>query len=261
MLMLFFNFLDVKINPYKLFRKELLVTFFLSVILMPVIAYYILSVGFVPPYRIGLLLVAASPTGIMGIILLRYLRHNDSNLAFSNFLFSTFGAILFIPVVLKLILGQTVEIEMRPIMGQTAALIIIPFVATRLVRRFCQDNVLMGIKKASKAFIPALVFLIIATSIGSASDELEWNLTLLRLSFSVFIIYMIQGGLGYMAGSLTDDRKIRNTLALISSSRNIQIVLAIAILNFSPLCSVPIIIATISHHITNAFWLWILQKN
>ena len=146
-------------------------------------------------------------------------------------------------------------------MGQTAAIIMIPFLATRLVRRFFQDNMLMGIQKASKVLIPALVFLIIATSIGSASDELEWNLTLLRLSSSVFIIYMIQGGLGYMAGSLTDGRKTRNTLALISSSRNCQIVLAIAILNFSPLCSVPIVIATIFHHIMNAFWLWILQKD
>ena len=258
LLLLFFNFLDLKIDPHRLLRKELFITFFLSIVIMPSITYFVLSIGFESSYRMGLLLLACSPTGVMGIILIHYLKYRDYNLAFSNFLFSTFGSILFIPIVLKLLFGQTVLIEMRPIIVQTAALIIIPYLATRFVNRFFPDKQLRLIKKLPKFGVPFLVFLIISTSIGSAASQLKWDLTLLRLSVSVVGIYLLHAGLGYFAGSLIGRKELRNTLTLISSSRNCQIVLAI--LKFSPLTAVPIIIGIVFHHITNAFWLWMLQK-
>ncbi len=259
--LLFFNFLDVKIDPHRLFRKELLITLSLSFVIMPVITYHGLSIGFNSAYRTGLLLTACAPSGIMGIILIRFMKLKDYNLAFSNFFFTTFGSILLIPIILKLLIGQTVAIDIRPLIGQTAVLIIAPFTATRLVNRFCHEKGLFWIKKCSTALTPVLVFLIISTSIASASDELKWDLTLLRLSISVLAIYLLQGGLGFWIGNLIGGKELRNTLTFISSSRNLQIVLAVVILNFSPLATVPIIIATIFHNIMNAFWLWALQKN
>jgi len=260
LLMLFFNFLDLKIEPHRLLRKELFITFFLSIVIMPSIMFYVLSVGFEPSYRTGLLLVACAPSGIMGIILIRYLTHRDYNLAFSNFLFSTFGSILFIPIVLKLFLGQTISIEMRPIIVQTAILIVIPFLAACFVNRFFTDKQVLWIKKNSNYVIPSLIFLIISTSIGSAAGQLKWDLTLLRLSVSVAGIYLLHAGLAYFIGSLIGRKELKNTLTFMSSSRNCQIVLALAILNFSPLTAVPIVIGIVFHHITNAFWLWMLQK-
>ena len=259
--MLFFNFLDAKIEMAHVFRKELFVTFFLTVFFMPFITHNLLSVWFETPYRVGLLLVACAPTGVMGIILIRYLQHRDFHLAFSNFLFSTFGSILIIPFVLKLFLGQTAPIEIRPILIQTATLIIIPYIATRLVDRFCKKTLQQSIKKMAVFLTPVFVFVIVSSSIAGASDELKWNSMLLSLSASVFAIYLLQGVLGYLAGYLIRKRDIKNTLALISSSRNCQIILAVAILNFSPLTAVPIIIATIFHHLMNALWLWVLQRS
>ncbi|MDF1591983.1 MAG: hypothetical protein P1P89_10750 [Desulfobacterales bacterium] len=259
--MLFINFLDAKIDMAHVFRKELLITFFLTVFFMPFITHNLLSIWFEAPYRVGLLLVACAPTGVMGIILIRYLQHRDFHLAFSNFLFSTFGSILVIPFVLKLFLGETAPIESRPILIQTAALIIIPYIATRLVERFCRKTLQQSIKKTAVFLTPVVVFMIVSTTIASASDDLKWNMTLLSLSSCVFAIYLLQGSLGYLAGYLLRKRDIKNTLALIASSRNCQIILAVAILNFSPLTAVPIIIATIFHHLMNAIWLWVLQRN
>ena len=259
--MLFFNFLDVKIEMANVFRKELFITFFLTVFFMPFITHNLLSVWFETPYRVGLILVACAPTGVMGIILIRYLQHIDFDLAFSNFLFSTFGSILVIPFVLKLFLGETASIEIRPILIQTAVLIILPFIATRLVDRFCRKTLQQSIKKTSLFLTPVFVFMIVSTSIATTSDELKWDSMLFSLSASVFAIYLLQGGLGYLAGYLLRKRDIKNTLALIASSRNCQIILAVAILNFSPLTAVPIIIATIFHHLMNALWLWVLQRN
>ena len=227
---------------------------------MPSITFYVLSVGFEPSYRIGLLLISCAPSGIMGIILIRYLTYRDYNLAFSNFLFSTFGSILFIPMVLKLFLGKTISIEMRPIIVQTAILIVVPFLAARFVNRFFTDTQVLGIKKTSNFVIPSLIFLIISTSIGSAAGQLKWDLTLLKLSAGVAGIYLLHAGFGYFTGSLMGRKELKNTLTFISSSRNCQIVLALAILNFSSLAAVPIVIGIIFHHLTNAFWLWSLQR-
>ena len=258
--MLFFNFLDVKIDPLKLLRKELLITFLLSFVFMPLVTYYGLSLGFESPYRIGLLLTVCAPAGIMGTILLRYLEHKDYPLAFSNLLFSTFGSILFIPLILKLLIGRYVTVAVQPLIAQTALLIILPFLATRMGNRFIPEKPLRWLKKSASISISVLVFMIISSSIGSASGEIKWDLTLWRLSLTVLAIYVLQGGLGYWVGNLLGGKVLRNTLTLISSSRNIQIILAVAVLNFSSLTVVPIVIATIFHHSMNAFWLWLLQK-
>ena len=259
--MLFFNFLNAKIEIAHVFRKELFITFFLTIFLMPFITHNLLSIWFETPYRVGMLLVACAPTGIMGIILIHYLQHRDFHLAFSNFLFSTFGSILVIPFVLRLFLGQTAPIDPRPILIQTATLIIIPYIAALLVNRFCKKTLQQSIKKVGGYLTPVFVFVTVSTSIAGASAELKWNSTLLSLSASIFAIFLVQGGLGYLAGYFIRKRDIKNTLALIASSRNCQIVLAVAILNFSPLTAVPIIIATIFHHLMNMLWLWVLQRN
>jgi predicted Na+-dependent transporter len=196
----------------------------------------------------------------MGIILIKYITHKDADLAFSNLILSTLASILFIPIILKIFIGKTIIIEVGPIMVQTAMLIILPYLLSRFFIRLFSDEHLQLIKKISNLFIPFLIFIIISSSIGSAASKLKWDLAFLRLSASVLGIYILHACLAYLAGSLMGKNELKNTLTLISSSRNCQIVLALAILNFSPLTLVPIIIAIIIHHITNAFWLWALKE-
>jgi len=141
-----------------MFRRELLVTFLLTAFFMPFITHSLLSTGFETPYRIGLLLVACAPTGVMGMVLTRYLYRRDFHLAFSNFVFSTFGSILIVPVVLKLFLGQSAAIEIRTILTQTAGMIIVPYAAARLVNRFGRTSLQASIKKWGNVLVPFFVF-------------------------------------------------------------------------------------------------------
>ena len=76
----------------------------------------------------------------------------------------------------------------------------------------------------------------------------------------VFSVYMLQGGIAYLVGRLFWGKPIRRTLALIASSRNNQISLGIAIVNFSPATAIPCIFGFIFHHVTNAIWLWLFRK-
>ena len=258
-IVLFMNFLEIKIDIRRFFPKELLVTSLLTMIVMPVFVYYILGKGFHNHYRIGLLLIACAPAGVMTIILGQYINESNYNLVFSNFVFTTFGSILYIPIVLACILGKTVEIEMQPILRQTAALIIIPYIASQIAVKFLRSSRLQWLKNKSSAVILVLSFFIIMISVASASSELRWDVSLLDLSARILVIYVLPGGLGYHAGYLFGGTGTRNTLSFISSSRNVQIVLAIAILNFPPLTTVPLVIGIFIHHLVNAFWLWLYR--
>ncbi len=259
-LILFFNFLDLKVDPRQIIRKELLITFLLSFIAMPLMTYYGLAAGFAEPFRIGLLLVACAPAGIMGIILIQYIGHGDVELAFSNLLFSTFCAVLCIPLLLKLLLGKSIVVEIRPIIMQTALLVILPFLATRLAVHVFPERIQLRIKAASRLMVPLLVFFTLWITFGSASGELKWKLDLLLLSLTTLGVYLLHAGLGLLLGNMIGGKEIRNTLTFISSSRNCHFILAIAVMNFPPLVAVPIIIASLFHHVTNAFWLWALRR-
>jgi len=83
--MLFFNFLDVKIQFQRSHSWVLLLTLLLSAIVIPGFVYFILSVGFPAPYRTGLLLVACAPTGITTLVLGRYIKGSNYHLVVSNF--------------------------------------------------------------------------------------------------------------------------------------------------------------------------------
>lgn len=75
--LLFMNFFEIQVLWQRLFRVELLVTVALSIGIMPVLAYYVLSWGLPEEYRIGVLLTAIAPTGIMTLVLCRFIPEKD----------------------------------------------------------------------------------------------------------------------------------------------------------------------------------------
>ena len=101
------------------------------------------------------------------------------------------------------------------------------------------------------AFVP----LFIRLGLTSVYEYLEirFNRSLRRVGSLLFAGYAI----GWMAGNT----ELKTTLPFICSSRNIQLVFAIAVLNFPPLTYVPLILGIFLHHLTNAFWIWILGRN
>ena len=262
-MILFFNFLDVKIHFRELYPKVLLFTFFLSAFVMPLFVYYFLSKGFEESYRIGLLLIACAPTGITTLVLGQYIKRSNYNLVINNFIFITFASMIYIPILLKLLLNEAVNFEILPfaIIVQMAVLVIIPYFASQTIVYFLQQRWLLWLKRISKGLTLLLLFGVIMISVGKIEDQLLWNAESLWLSLSIVAILFIQGGLGYGIGWLLKSNELINTLPFICSSKNIQLVFAIAVLNFSPLTYVPIIIGIFIHHLTNAFWLWVLGKS
>ncbi|MFC1561916.1 hypothetical protein ACFL6I_19735 [candidate division KSB1 bacterium] len=259
-LLLFLNFLEFQPKWERLFRMELLITLFLSALFMPLLVYYVLSRGMIIEYRIGLFFTAIAPSGIMMLVLSRFVPQKDYNLIISNFLATQFGVIIYLPLMTELVLGASVSINVSYLFFQTAALVLVPFTASSLARNFTTADRFDSLRVAGSKIIPVLVYSIISVSVSGAAQEIQWNPDLIKISILVFLIYTIQGGLGYIGGFAFNSRSIRNSLTLAASSRNIQLVLGLALINFPPLTVVPMVIGIIFHHITNAMWLWLFRK-
>ncbi len=259
-IMLYLNYLDISPDWTKLIRKELIVTLSLSVFIIPLLVYHVLSVGMENEYRTGLFLVAIAPSGILMLVFAKFVPKKDFNLIISNFLILTFGIIIYLPLMLKWVIGATVEIDSSRLFLQTAAIILIPYMISLISKKFLNESILLKFKNVAKGVIPAMVFLIISSSINGIADEITWDLSLIRIAVITLSIFLIQGGAAYGAGVMLGDRSIRNTMCLIASSRNIQLMLGIALINFPPLVVVPLVFAIFFHHITNAFWLWLFRN-
>ncbi len=260
-ILLVFSFLDIKFKFRNLLRIELLVTILLSAVIMPSLTWYIFSTSLDQPFRLGLLLTACAPAGIMTLILAKFIRNSDYELIFSNFIVTTFSAMVYIPILLKLIPGKSVDISMQKIFFQTVLIIFTPYITSRIIRKYLSAAALTNLKDISGRITLFLVFFIVAGPIGSASADLDWNYSIIIITSLVIVIYMLQGALGYLAGFIFGGIKTRNTLAFIASSRNIQLVIAVSVLNFPPATVIPLVIAIIIHHITNIFWVWLLDRN
>lgn len=256
----FLNFFEMRLSWQRFFRRELLVTGSLSALFMPLLVYHVLSHGLHAGLRIGLLLTAMAPSGIIMLAVSRFIPYKDYDLILGNFLFTTFGSILYIPFMIKWLVGTTVRIEVAPLFLQIASLVLIPYGLSEILKRLPSGRATRIIKRYTQAAILVMVFGSLAISISAATGEMVWDQTLLRLGFVVLSIYFLQGGMAYLAGFMLWDKSIRNTLAMIASSRNNNFALGIAIMNFPPLAVVPCVFGIIFHHTTNAFWVWLFRE-
>ncbi|MEJ2282660.1 MAG: hypothetical protein P8X85_03610 [Desulfobacterales bacterium] len=212
--MLFFNFLDVKIQFRRSRPRVLLLTLLLSAIVIPGFVYFFLSIGF-------------------------------------------------LPILLKFVLNQAVSLDTSPytLLGQMTLLVLLPYFLSQTMVHILHQQWLVKNQHISKGSTLILLFCIVGVSIGKVADQLTWHASSMWLAIVVLAIYLIHGGMGYAIGWVWSNAELKTTLPFICSSRNIQLVFAIAVLNFPPLTYVPIIMGLFFHHLTNAFWIWILGRN
>ena len=105
-----------------------------------------------------------------------------------------------------------------------------------------------------------LVFFLIASTLGKASSEISWGMDEAVLVFRLILIYAAQTMLAWIAGFFLKNDILRNSFVLSASSKNIQLMLAVAVLNFDPAVSLPIALGIFGHHLSNGFWLWITAR-
>ena len=164
------------------------------------------------------------------------------------------------PFAVKWLVGATVEINTMQLFAKTAALVLVPYCISVIVKKLISEGAVTMAERYAKRVILVPIFIIIAFSIAAAAREIVWEQNLIKLAPLVVLVFFVQGGLAYLAGMLFWDRNIRNTLAMIASARNMQLVLGIAIINFPPLTVVPCILGIFVQNIILTFWVWLFRK-
>ena len=249
--------MDTRVSLKRLIRKEVLVTLALSAIVMPAFTYYVLASRLEEVYRNGSLLVALAPSGIIMLVLSKFVPDRDEELIMVNFFVSQFSIITYLPIILHLFLGKSTRVASFKLFAQSALLVFGPYLASMAINR--KENLKRALFNSRPFAVPLMIFLVISISIADASEKILISIDLLYLALVILCIYLLQGGLAYLSGRLFFDETRAKTLALVASSRNIQFIIAVALLNFAPMIIVPLIMGILLHHVTNLFWISIFQ--
>jgi BASS family bile acid:Na+ symporter len=257
---LYANFVDIRLQANRLLRRELLVTLPIAALVVPGLIYLLLSRGLPEDFRLGLLLTALTPAGIMPLVIAPYLVRIDHELLLSNFMATTFGAVLYLPLMVKILAGRSVAMPISQLIVQAAAMIVLPCIAARATQHLLAKEATARFKQVLRPVVALLLFAVVAVVMAGARGRLTWSLDLVHLVALVCAVYAIQGTLAWSGGFLFADPRIRNTLALAASSRNNQISLGIATIHFSPAVALPCVIGFLVHHGLSIGWLWIFKK-
>jgi predicted Na+-dependent transporter len=257
---LILNFFEIEFEWKNFLRSELILTVLLSAFIISSLYYLVLSKGLNPDYRIGILLTAIAPSGVMPLVLGRFMQNIDHDLVMSNFLVTTFGSIIYLPFMVKWLVGTTIQIPAEQLLLKTAAMILLPYAVSVIMKDVFSQALTERIKMFAKPVVLILLFINCVLVSSAASQRLIWNENLLRMILLVFSVYLVQGGLAFLIGGFFWNKPIQKTLALISSSRNNQITLGIAAINFAPAAALPCIFGFIFHHVANAIWLYLFRK-
>ena len=257
---LILNFFEIDFEWKNFLRGELILTVFLSACIMSSLYYLLLSKGLNPDYRIGILLTAIAPSGVMPLVLGRFMQDIDHDLVMGNFLVTTFGSIIYLPLIVKWLVGTTIQIPAGQLLLKTAIMILLPYGVSVIMKAVFPEALTERIKQLSKYVVLFLLFINCVLVSSAASQRLIWNENLLRMVLLVFSVYMVQGGFAFLIGRFFWGKPIQKTLALIASSRNNQITLGIAVINFAPATAIPCVFGFIFHHVANAIWLYLFRK-
>ncbi|MDH5655711.1 MAG: hypothetical protein OEZ34_07380 [Spirochaetia bacterium] len=257
-LMLYFSFPGIDFKIKSIIRKESLIALLLCSLIMPSLAWYGFSHGQTAEFRNGLFLVAASPSGIIMLVLSRMIRSADHNLILGNFLMSHLLLIIYLPVLVYFFQGSEVSISASKLFINTVVLISIPWGLAWLTHRYSAETILKNLKTAAAWINPVLFFIVISSSLADAKRQIDIDAGLAALFLIVLFMYITQAFLAYSAGWFFFSRKSGNALALSASSKNIQLTLGIAILNYDILTTIPIVLGIVAHHISNGFWIWVV---
>ena len=259
--LLLLNFTKVTLSFKDLLKKEVLVTIGLSGIVMPFITWYIVSWQATLELKYGLLLLSIAPSGIMMLVLSKYVHPVEKSLIVVNFFITHLASIILIPVVINHFIGTNIKLNLGGLIIKTMFMVGTPLIMSFFLKLNFFRIVKLVFVSSEKIILPLAIFFVISIAVASASDKIGFSWVLPEVFARVLLIYLIQGSLGFLCGWFFFKKlSVVNTLTLISSSRNSQFMLAISALYFSSFVGMVIVIGVFAHHITNAFWIFLLTK-
>lgn len=247
---MFFSFLKINFNLKQLFRKELLFYFIISVLILPVIVFF-LTINLETNLRIGLFLVAITPTAISAPIVVDLIKGNRELITSNVILFNLLSPITY-TLMIKLFFNKSdLVIDISKLFWRLTFIIVIPLILASLVKKLGHDENLI---KISKHINPYAFLLVVGVAVSSASSKIKLlnSGDIIRVILIVAVMAVVSFTIGFLVAR-GDKNKKAMTVAF--GHRNSALTTWIAISNFAPITVIPIVIYIVCHHIINGFLL------
>lgn len=177
-----FKGLDPKKEPRSVARAMILGIVVASAI--PLVASFLFEGT---PYQIGLIFIALTPFAA-SVVPLSYILRGDINHAARGTIVVYFASIVYIPVVVWLILRQT--IDMKDVVFAVVEVVLIPLILSRLLVKVKIDKNTMGI------FLNFCIFLLVFLSVGASANLFRSDVVLLAEFMGIAMLRTFGLGLG-----------------------------------------------------------------
>jgi BASS family bile acid:Na+ symporter len=206
---------------------------------IPIIAFFI-SFGLSPELKLGAIIVAAMPIGMVTTFLVSRLG-GDPCLTLVFTIVATLLCPFLTPLVVQFLAGALIEIDALALFILLAEAIFLPFFFSSLFKRF-SPGLTANILKRSKNVNNVLIFLALWGVISPAADHIMQVVLLAPIILSLIAVSFF---LGYLI-----DPKNRMTNATSMFYKNTVLAAVVASHMFGPIVALPAITFTLFQNIT-----------
>lgn len=253
------NYIDFK--TFSKFPTVILFSIAFLHILMPIWAYFLSTVIFIDYLlTIGFVISVAIPTGVTSVIWVNMCRGNLP-LCVSIILIDTLMSPLIMPTLLKVIVGETIAIDVASLIIDLIWMIVLPSILGILLNELTKGYGQAFSQKLSPFSKISLfcVVLINSSAVAPYLKDITWEL------FFVILVVFLLAGSGYaialaLGHLLWKDIGIVTTLVFIVGMRNIPIGIIIATTYFPAKVAMPVVLCMLFQQILASLFSKVVEK-
>ena len=231
-------------------------------ILMPIWAYFVSTVLFQDHLlTIGFVLSVAVPTGVTSFIWVSICK-GHLPLCLSIILIDTMLSPIVIPLLSKIVVGKTIEIDTLSIMLDLLWMIVLPSFAAVVLNEWTKGKINTAVGKQLAPFQKLSLFLIVminSSAIAPFLKNITWDI------FAIIMVVLILAASGYamcfgMGHYLFKDPSIVTTVVFTGGMRNIAVGVVIASTYFPAKVVMPVVFGMLFQQILASQFSRLVEK-
>ena len=247
-------FRNVLVRP-----KALLLGTFLQFLLMPLIAFILISIFPMPPeVAIGMILVGASPGGTASN-LITFLSRGDTALSVTMTALSTLVSFVMTPFLIWFYLDKTIDLDLAAMMLSVFKIVIIPVLLGMVLARFLGDRRRL-VERVSPHLSMGAIALIIGIIVGLNHDNFQ------NIFGTLLLAVILHNGIGLALGyGITRiaglDSVTARTIAIEVGMQNSALAVVLATKFFTPAAALAGAIFSVWHNISGMIGAHLWNQN
>ena len=255
MIMLFFSFLDIRLNAEILSGGVLLIL--LANVAIALVGYWVFS-GINPTLALVAFITGIAPTAISSPVMIGFVKGKVAYVVAALVLTNLVSAVL-VPLLLPSLIGKDLTISIWDMLSSSMMVVFIPIVLAQLVCLLPENGQNFFWKGKSVTF-PVWLLNLFIVSAKSAQFILYENKGTLQILLKIALISLILCVANFALGARIGgkDRWREGSQAL--GQKNLSFVLWIALTYINPLVAMGPIFYILYHHIYNSWMIYQFEK-